>query len=82
VAWVAAVEATTLVGGALGVLFLNRIPDFWLSAVLAHAGGGFLFLATHAVLGELVKHGKRLVLVNFAVGVVVIGAVHWAAHSL
>jgi len=29
---------------------------------------GFLFLAAHAVLGELVKHGKAIVLGSFVVG--------------
>ena len=47
----------------------------WLPLVLAHAGGGFLFLAAHAVLGELVKHGKRIVLTSFLGGVVLIGLV-------
>ena len=46
---------------------------FWLWAVLAHVGGGFIYLATHAVLGELVKHGKAPVLTSFVVGVALIG---------
>jgi zinc transporter ZupT len=82
VAWVAAVEATTLLGGVLGVLFLRDISMFWLAAVLAHAGGGFLFLAAHAILGELVKHGKALVLVSFGVGVAVIGILNLVVRVL
>jgi len=80
--WVAAVEATTLLGGALGLWILPGVPLFWLAAVLAHAGGGFVFLATHAVFGELLKHGKTVVLINFAVGVVVIGVLNVAVRLL
>lgn len=70
---VAAVEATTLLGGLLGWLFLQRMSGVWLDAVVAHVGGGFLFLASHAVLGELFKHHKALVIVSFGIGLAVIG---------
>jgi zinc transporter ZupT len=70
--WVAAVEATTLIGGAIGMLWLGKVSAFWLGLILAHVGGGFLYLATHAVLGEMLKHGKRLVLTSFSIGVAVI----------
>ena len=70
---VAAVEATTLLGGVLGWLFLRQISPAWLDAVVAHVGGGFLFLATHAVLGEILRHHKALVLTNFAAGFCSIG---------
>ena len=65
---VAAVESTTILGGIVGWLFFQHIALFWLDAVVAHVGGGFLFLAVHAVLGEIVKHHKALVLTNFALG--------------
>ncbi|MEI6083361.1 MAG: ZIP family metal transporter [Verrucomicrobiota bacterium] len=81
VVWVALVESTTLLGGVLGVVALPHMSPFWLNAVLAHAGGGFLFLATHAVLGELVKHAKAVVLANFAVGIILIAVLHWAVHT-
>ena len=80
VAWVAAVEATTVLGGVAGMLWLR--PGFWLDAVLAHAGGGFVFLAAHAVLGEMVKHGKMVVLTNFAAGVCAIAVLNLVVHSL
>lgn len=76
IAWVAAVESTTILGGVAGILWLRQATPFWLDAVLAHAGGGFIFLAAHAVLGELVKHGKAIVLTNFAVGVLVIAVLN------
>src|SRR5437016_3335436 len=50
------------------------VSDFWLALVLANAGGGFFYLAVHAVLGEILKHHKRLVLANFAAGFSVIAA--------
>jgi zinc transporter ZupT len=31
-------------------------------------GGGFIYLAAHAVLGEMLKRGKQLVLASFSVG--------------
>lgn len=80
--WVAAVEATTLLGGALGVFFLRDISTFWLAAVLAHVGGGFMFLAAHAVLGELVKHGKTLVLASFVTGLVMIAGLNLMVRAL
>ncbi len=71
---VAAVESTTLLGGVLGWTFLHKISAFWLDATVAHVGGGFLFLAVHAVLGEILKHHKALVLTNFFIGFGAIGA--------
>jgi len=73
VLWVAAVESTTVLGGLAGLLFLQRISPAWLDAVVAHVGGGFIFLAAHAVLGEILKHHKALVLSNFALGFCGIG---------
>ncbi len=71
-AWVAAVEATTLVGGVIGMIWLGKASTFWLGLIMAHVGGGFLFLATHAVVGEMLRHDKRLVLTGFSVGVALI----------
>jgi zinc transporter ZupT len=67
--WVAAVEATTLLGGAAGYFFLTNISMLWLGLIMAHVGGGFIYLATHAVVGEMLKHGKKLVLTSFALGI-------------
>lgn len=73
---VAGVEATTLLGGVMGRLFLPSVSVFWLDAVVAHVGGGFLFLATHAILGEILRQHKALVLGNFAAGFCLIGALN------
>jgi zinc transporter ZupT len=70
--WVAAVEAATLLGGIIGILFLGNISMFWLALIMAHVGGGFIYLAAHAVLGEMLKHGKGFVIANFVGGVALI----------
>jgi zinc transporter ZupT len=70
---VLAVESTTLLGGLLGWFFFPHASDFWISIALAHAGGGFVFLATHAIIGEILKHHKALVLGCFGAGVGLIG---------
>jgi zinc transporter ZupT len=70
--WVAAVEATTLLGGVIGYFFLAKVSVFWLGLIMAHVGGGFFYLAAHAVLGEMLKHGKKLVLTSFSAGTALI----------
>ena len=77
---VAAVQSTTILGGVLGWLVLRDVSDFWVALVLAHAGGGFFYLATHAVLGEILKHHKALVLGSFAIGFTVIAALILTFH--
>ena len=72
VGWVAAVESTTPLGGVIGYFFLTNISILWLGLIMAHVGGGFIYLATHAVVGEMLKHGKKLVLTSFALGVALI----------
>jgi zinc transporter ZupT len=78
--WVAAVESTTLIGGALG-LWLQPMADVrWMALVPVHIGGGFIFLAFHAVFGELVRHGRKLVLNSFIAGVLLIFVFHLVVH--
>lgn len=76
VGWVATVEATTLLGGFIGYFFLTNISILWLGLIMAHVGGGFIYLATHAVIGEMLKHGKKLVLTSFALGVALIAVLN------
>src|SRR5881409_4020688 len=80
--WVAAVEATTLLGGVIGYFFLANISTFWLGLIMAEVGGGFIYLAAHAVLGEMLKHGKQLVLASFSVGFALIGILNIALRIL
>lgn len=76
IAWVVAVESTTIIGAALGLWGLRHVSEWWIAAVLAHAGGGFVFLAAHAVLGELLKHGKAIVLGGFVAGMAAIAVLN------
>jgi zinc transporter ZupT len=80
--WVAAVEATTLLGGVIGYFFLANISTFWLGLIMAWVGGGFVYLAAHAVLGEMLKHGKQLVLASFSVGFALIAILNIALRVL
>jgi zinc transporter ZupT len=52
----------------IGFFFLANISTFWLGLIMAAVGGGFIYLAAHALLGEMLKHGKQLVLASFSVG--------------
>jgi zinc transporter ZupT len=65
-------ESTTILGGLLGWSVLQNVPQhalkLTLALMLANACGGFLYLTIHAVLGEIFKHHKTLVLANFAAG--------------
>jgi zinc transporter ZupT len=70
--WVAATEATTLAGGAIGYFLLGETSLFWLALLMAHVAGGFIYLAAHAVLGELMRHGKALVVTSFMFGITLI----------
>ena len=81
-AWVATVEATTLIGAVVGFFFLANVSNFWLGLFMAHVGGGFVYLAAHAVLGEMLKHGKGLVLKSFALGIALIGALNICLRML
>ena len=80
--WVAAVEATTLLGGVIGYFFLANISTFWLGLIMAWVGGGFIYLAAHAVLGEMLKHGKQFVMTSFAAGVALIAILNIALRVL
>ena len=77
---VAAVESTTILGGLLGWLALRSASEMWLALALANAGGGFLYLALHAIFGEILKHHKALVLANFAAGFGVIAILILCFH--
>jgi len=75
---VAAVEATTLVGGIAGIYFLGQVPALWIGLIMAHVGGGFVYLAAHAVLGEMLRHGRGFVVISFGLGVALIGVINVA----
>ncbi|MGA3268080.1 MAG: ZIP family metal transporter [Verrucomicrobiota bacterium] len=82
--FVALVESATIFGGLIGWFGLQSVPHSWLALtlalMLANACGGFLYLAIHAVLGEILKHHKALVLGNFAAGFGLIAALILCFH--
>ena len=80
--WVAAVEATTLLGGVIGYFFLWNISTFWLGLIMAEVGGGFIYLAAHALLGEMLRHGKKLVLISFSAGVALIALLNIGLRAI
>ena len=49
---------------------------------MAQVGGGFIYLAAHAVLGEMLKHGKKLVLTSFSIGVALIAILNIGLRML
>lgn len=64
-----AVECTTLLGAGLVLMFISSISNvFWYGLIMAHIGGGFVYLTAHAMLGEMVKHEKKSILVYAAIG--------------
>lgn len=77
---VVGVESTTLLGGMLGWLALRNASNMWLALALANAGGGFFYLALHAMVGEIFRHHKVLVLANFAAGFCVIAGLILFLH--
>jgi zinc transporter ZupT len=77
---VVAVETMTIIGGLIGWFVLHDVSNFWLALTLANAGGGFFYLAVHAVFGEILKHHKRLVFTNFSIGFGIISALIFFFH--
>ena len=80
IGWVASVESTTLIGGVLGLWLHPQTDGPWMALVMAHIGGGFIFLALHAVFGELVRHGRKLVINSFIIGLLLIVVLHFVVH--
>jgi zinc transporter ZupT len=75
------VESTTILGGLFGVIFLNDyVTPFWLGIIEAHIAGGFLFLAIHAIIGEVFKNHKLLVTLSFISGALIISLVGFLVH--
>lgn len=69
-----AIEALTLLGWILGLLALQGFAvNRWFYLTLVHIGGGFIYLALHALLNESEEHSPRYVILFFLIGFVGIG---------
>jgi zinc transporter ZupT len=67
------VESITIVGAILGLyLFQSGISPSFMAAVMAHIAGGFIYLALHAVMGEMLRNHKNLVIASFSLGLMII----------
>jgi len=72
------IESLTLVGWALGIFLLRDFAESSITyLLLAHIGGGFIYLAVHAVLSESKKHSPLFILSFFLIGMIVIGLGRW-----
>lgn len=75
------VEMVTVVGAVSGNFLLKNIISQTLSgAVMSHIAGGFIFLAVHALLGEMIKNHKKLVITSFSVGLLLILIIDKFSH--
>lgn len=71
------VESTTILGSAAGIFLLKEgVSFYWISLLMAHIAGGFIYLAIHAVMGEMLKHHKTLVITSLISGFLLILFVH------
>ena len=75
--YVTLVEMITIVGGVTGTYFFrSSISPVFMGIIMAHIAGGFIFLAFHAVFGEMFKNHKYLVLISFGMGLLLILSVY------
>ena len=71
------VEATTILGSLIGIFLLKEgFSFYWISILMAHIAGGFIYLAIHAVMGEMLRNHKILVIVSLLSGLFLIFFVH------
>ena len=77
-----AFEALTLLGWVLGAFLLQGLPfGGWFYLVLLHIGGGFIYLALHALLNESKEHSPRYILFFFLLGISLIGLTNFLPVS-
>jgi len=68
-----AFEVTTLLGWFLGTFAIRgSLFNQWFPLILLHIGGGFVYLALHAILGERKKHPSKLIFTWCMIGIVII----------
>ncbi|MGE5680868.1 MAG: ZIP family metal transporter [Bacillota bacterium] len=83
ITYVTLVELTTVLGAVIGAFLLqSMISPTVFGMIMAHIGGGFIFLAFHAVLGEMLKNHTKLVVTSFIIGCLLIVATRLIAGSI
>lgn len=64
-----ALESLTFAGWVIGLHFLQTYAmGGWFYGALVHIGGGFVYLALHALFNESKKHSPVLIVIFFALG--------------
>jgi zinc transporter ZupT len=77
ISYTAIVEATTILGSLLGIFLLQEgVSLYWINILMAHIAGGFIYLALHAVMGEMLRNHKTLVVISLFAGFFLILLVH------
>ena len=79
--YVVLIQSTTIFGAVTGYFLLQSgVSSVFLGLIMAHVAGGFVYLALHAILGEMLKNHKLLVLSSFGGGMLLIYLVHLLVH--
>lgn len=77
------VELSTVIGALIGIVLIGiNVSNFVFGILMAHIAGGFIYLAIHAIAGEMLKHHTRLVVFYFSLGVFFILIASLAAKTL
>lgn len=80
--WSVGIETTTLLGAALGFAALRGLPRFWMGALLAHTGGGFVYLALHSLLGAAPLREKVAQIGYGTLGFAAVALLLWGLQRL
>ncbi len=63
------VESATILGALFGVYFLKTgISEYWAGMISGHIAGSFIYLSIHAVIGEIFRNHKKLIITAFGIG--------------
>lgn len=62
------VESFTAIGGGLGLLALHRVEPFWIAAVVANVGGGFLYLIGSTATSARIDHDPQTQKTLYGIG--------------
>lgn len=81
--YVVLVELTTVVGAVIGIFLIDfHISEMVIGFLMAHIAGGFIYLAFHAIAGEMLEHHTKLVITFFSLGALLILATTLLTHYL